>query len=226
MLKAMRLVVVIVNRGIGEEVIEFGHENNIDYAFLAHGRGTIKSEILSVLGLGTVDKDVVASLIPRYNLKTYLTGLSGLLKLKRPGKGIAFSIPLFALNALIAQNIENAIVDDDDDFSEERTEKPVVTKFNVIVAVVEAGFVEPVMDAAKEVGAAGGTLLHARGVGREAAETFMGASLQAEKEVIAILAPHSTHKDIMERINTDYGILSEAKGVVFSLPVDEIVGIG
>ncbi len=37
------------------------------------------------------------------------------------------------------------------------------TKYEVILCVINAGFSELVMDAAKEVGARGGTVIHARG---------------------------------------------------------------
>ncbi|MDL2217925.1 hypothetical protein LJC27_04635 [Christensenellaceae bacterium OttesenSCG-928-M15] len=222
----MRIIIVIVDRGKGNEVAEFGQLNNIDYAFLTYGRGTLRGEMLNMLGLGTVDKDVVASIIPRREVKTHLAGLSGLLKLKRPGKGIAFSIPLGALNGLVANAIETTFQQDED--QEKEVMKPMAPKFSLIITVVEAGFVDQVMESAKSAGATGGTLLHARGIGREegAQESIMGASLQTEKEVVTILAERTMHKEIMEAINKDCGILTRAKGVVFSLPVDEIVGIG
>lgn len=219
----MRLVMVVVNRGKGEEVQEFNHENNIDFSYLAYGRGTLRGEMVNMLGLGTVDKDVIISLVPLHEIKTYLAGLCGLLKLKRPGKGIAFTMPLMSLNALVAQTIEHALPLEEDE--QEKEVKAVTPKFSLIITIVEQGFVEQVMDAAKSAGATGGTLLHARGIGREEAETFLGASLQTEKEVVTILAERSMHREIMERINSSCGVLCEAKGVVFSLPVDEIVGI-
>lgn len=226
MAELMRMIVVIVDRGKGEEVAEFGHENNVDYAYLTYGRGTLRGEMLNLLGLGTVDKDVVVSLIPKKEVKTHLAGLTGLLKLKRPGKGIAFSIPVGALNGLVASNIEGAYKDAENGEDEKKEGKPMEAKFSLIVAVVEAGFVDQTVDAAKSAGATGGTLLNARGVGREEGETIMGANLQTEKQVVAILAERTMHKEIMEAINKDCGILSEAKGVVFSLPVDELAGIG
>ena len=221
MVEAMRLVVAIVNRGKGEEIAEYDREDNIDYSFLAYGRGTVRGEMLNMLGLGTVDKDVVATLLPQHAVKTHLAGLAGLLKLKRPGQGIAFSIPLTALNALVARDIQAAYPNE-----EEKEVKPLSAKFGLILIVVEAGFVDQVMETAKEAGATGGTLLHARGIGREEGENFLGAALQAEKEVISILAERHTHKQIMEAVNKTCGVTSPAKGVVFSLPVDEIVGIG
>ena len=86
----MMALVAIADRGKGEEIAEFCRENAIDYNYLTLGRGTVNSELLTLLGLGEIDKDILISLLPRSAVKTHLAGLSGLLKLKRPGAGIAF----------------------------------------------------------------------------------------------------------------------------------------
>ncbi len=218
------MLVTIVDRGKGGEVADFCAENNVYYNFITYGQGTVRSEMLNLLGLGTIDKDLVISLLPKSEVGTHLAGLSGLLKLKRPGRGIAFSMPLYAINALVAQCIGAAFPSGQTET--EKEVKPVAAKFNLIVAVVESGYVDQVMAAAKPAGAAGGTLLHARGVGRDTDETFLGTSLQTEKELVAILAEHAAHREIMEAINKNCGLLTDAKGIVFSLPVEDIAGIG
>ena len=45
-------------------------------------------------------------------------------------------------------------------------------KYEMILAIVNAGFSETVMEAAKEVGARGGTVIHARGTANKEAEQF------------------------------------------------------
>lgn len=218
------MLMTIVDRGKGEEVAEFCMENNIYYNFITYGQGTVRSEMLNILGLGTVDKDLVLSLVPKSSVKTHLAGLSGLLKLKRPGKGIALSVPLYALNALVAQCIGEAVSPDESEA--EREVSKVAAKFSMILAIVESGYVDQVMEAAKSAGATGGTLLHARGVGGNSGHTFLGDALETEKELVTILAEHAAHIEIMEAINKTCGLLTDAKGIVFSLPVEDIAGIG
>ena len=44
--------------------------------------------------------------------------------------------------------------------------------YEVIICIVNAGYSELVMDAAKEVGARGGTVIHAKGTANKEAEQF------------------------------------------------------
>ncbi|MGI6153659.1 MAG: P-II family nitrogen regulator [Christensenellaceae bacterium] len=97
--------------------------------------------------------------------------------------------------------------------------------FELIITVVNRGFADDVMDAAKEVGASGGTVLYARGTGVHEAETFFGITIQPEKEVVLILTEYEKRKDIMKAIARGAGLLKEGKGMSFSLPVEDIAGI-
>ena len=55
------------------------------------------------------------------------------------------------------------------------------TKYEVILCVINAGFSELVMDAAKEVGARGGTVIHARGTANKEAEQFFHITINTDK---------------------------------------------
>lgn len=65
------------------------------------------------------------------------------------------------------------------------------TLHELIVVILNQGYVDLVMDAARDAGAYGGTVIHAKGTGMEQAEKFMGVSLAAEKEMIFIVAKKS-----------------------------------
>ena len=95
----------------------------------------------------------------------------------------------------------------------------------LIVAVANRGFAEEVMDAAKSAKAVGGTVVHARGTGIKEAEKFFGITIQPEKELILIVAPSKHRQGIMEAIATKAGLKTEAKSIVFSLPVTGVAGL-
>ena len=63
--------------------------------------------------------------------------------------------------------------------------------FKCILAIVNNGFSEVAMDAAKACGAKGGTILHGRGTISKDAEKFFNISIQPEKEIVMILAPNN-----------------------------------
>lgn len=99
------------------------------------------------------------------------------------------------------------------------------SKFEMILCIVNTGFSETVMDAAKEVGARGGTVIHARGTANKEAEQFFHITIQPDKEIVLILVPEQIKDDVLHAIYRSAGLKTEGQGIAFSLPVDEVVGI-
>ncbi|MBE6657279.1 MAG: P-II family nitrogen regulator [Ruminococcaceae bacterium] len=98
-------------------------------------------------------------------------------------------------------------------------------RYECILCIVNAGFTDNVMDAAKSAGARGGTVLHARGTGAREAETFFGITVQEEKEIVMILVPADIKADVLHTLYHAVGLNTPGQGIAFSLPVDEVVGI-
>lgn len=98
-------------------------------------------------------------------------------------------------------------------------------EFNLIITIVDRGFSDPVIKAAKSAGAEGATIITARGAGIHETDTFMGVAIQPEKEVVMTLVKKLIRKKVMREICKSCGLTDEGKGMCFSLPVDEIGGI-
>ena len=98
-------------------------------------------------------------------------------------------------------------------------------KFELIVTIIDHGYSEEVMKHAKQAGATGGTVLHARGTGDSEIAQLFGITIQPEKEFVLILTPVKDKENIMKAIAKGAGLATEAKGISFSLPVDDIVGV-
>ena len=98
-------------------------------------------------------------------------------------------------------------------------------KCDLIVVIVNNGFSELVMQAAKEKGATGGTVIHGRGTGTDEAEKFFGITITPEKEMVLILVESSLKADIMKEVCKRAGLSTPGHGISFSLPVDGVVGI-
>ena len=94
-------------------------------------------------------------------------------------------------------------------------------KHDLILTIVNRGFADEVMSAAKAAGAFGGTVVNARGTGTH----FFGAIIQPEKELVLILTEREKRNSIMEAICRDAGLSKEGMGICFSLPVDGVAGI-
>jgi nitrogen regulatory protein PII len=95
----------------------------------------------------------------------------------------------------------------------------------VIFCIVNSGYSEAVMDAAKKFGARGGTVIDARGTASKEAETFFGVTVEPEKEIIMILVPTKRRDKILEALYDEVGLATAGQGIAFSIPVDGVVGL-
>ena len=99
------------------------------------------------------------------------------------------------------------------------------SKHEMIMCIVNAGFSETVMEAAKSAGARGGTILNGRGTANKEAESFFHIAIQPEKEVVMILVPAEIKDAVLHALYQKAGLDSMVQGIAFSLPVDEVVGL-
>lgn len=97
--------------------------------------------------------------------------------------------------------------------------------FEVVLCIVNAGFSDAVMDAARECGAGGGTVLNARGTAKEEAEKLFNISIQPEKEIVLMLVKKEVKEQILHAIYKNVGLNTPGQGIAFTMPVDDVVGI-
>ena len=98
-------------------------------------------------------------------------------------------------------------------------------KFEVIFCIVNSGFSDDVMDAAREFGAKGGTVIRARGTANPEAEKLFNIAIQPEKEIIMILVNTKIKNDILHALYKNVGLNTPGQGIAFSLPVESTVGL-
>ena len=214
-LARLKLLVTIVDRPRGEAVARICGGLGVHLHLGMLGRGTASSEVLDFLGLGETDKAVILGELVRG------------LHLRRPGKGILFTLPLSGISRRAAACLSRPVPEETTEGARGMEENRGAGgyRYELIVASVDQGQTDQVMDAARSAGAAGGTLLHARRAGVHEAEKFYGISLQKERELVAILAPRAQKAGIMRAIAQSLTLEGEQGGVVFSLPVDSIEGL-
>lgn len=215
------LMTTIVDRKIANKYIDLYRENNLHVAFLTLGMGTAANEILDYLGLDNPEKAVVFSVLEEDAWVNIKKMLQKKLQIDAPGGGIAFITPLSSIGGRKA--LEFLLEKQDYQKTEESTLKN--TNHELIIVIAEQGYTNQIMDAARAAGANGGTVIHAKGTGMEAAEKFMGVSLAAEKELIFIVSKTGEKNAIMQAVMTAAGLDSKAKAITFSLPVTDTAGL-
>ncbi len=98
-------------------------------------------------------------------------------------------------------------------------------KYEVIVVIVNEGHSDKVMDAARDAGARGGTITHARGSGTKEIEKRYGIAITPQKEMLYILVNEKIRDSVMDAVNKAAGLDTMGQGIVFALPVDNVSGI-
>jgi nitrogen regulatory protein PII len=93
-------------------------------------------------------------------------------------------------------------------------------KYELVLCVVNAGFSQNVMEAARAAGAKGGTIVRARGTANPESEECFNITNQPDKEIVMILTKKEIKDDIMHAVYKECGPASEGQGLVFSLPVN------
>ena len=94
-----------------------------------------------------------------------------------------------------------------------------------IFCIVNSGYSDAVMEAAKKLGARGGTVINARGTASKEAETFFHITIEPEKEIVMILVPTKIKDAVLHALYKEVGLDTAGQGIAFSVPVDGVVGI-
>lgn len=215
------MMVTITNRNLTKKFTNFYQENGVDISVTTVGRGTAASEILDYFGLDGTEKSVLFHVVTGEVWKALKVGLQRKMQIDVPGIGIAFIIPLSSIGGKKALNYltsgQNFVKGEESELKD--------TKYELLVVIANHGYTELIMDAARSVHAAGGTVIHAKGTGTEKAEKFLGVTLVPEKEMVFIVVRKNQKNDIMRAIMDQAGLESKARSIVFSLPVTDTAGM-
>lgn len=213
------VILSIIERGKAKAYIEMLGKRNIGFHTQCVGQGTASSEMMDILGLGSNDKDIVLSYAPRKVVAALAAELTKDLSSGMGYNGLMMLLSISAINNITAELL---LQTENSEIEGEESAMKSEYHHSLILITVNQGYTDRVMQTAKKAGATGGTVIRAR---LEGTEQVMALQVQEEKEIIAILAPDSVRNQIMEEVNKEFGLRSEARGVVCSVPVDRAMKI-
>ena len=100
-------------------------------------------------------------------------------------------------------------------------------KYELIVSIVNRGYSDYVVNASREAGATGGTIVFARGTNNSGQdESFMGIQIQPEKDIVLILVKSEDKRVVMRAICDSTSALEKSgHGICFAMPVTNVVGL-
>jgi nitrogen regulatory protein PII len=223
----LKLAVFIVDWSRTKKISTLFPKGNERFHFVCKGLGTASSEILDMLGIGSIEKAVIICLEDERKVAGLLRDVGGKLGLHNRGAGIAFTIPLSSINhpvlKIFTRQPDGLQAEEDGGEGVHKMREEI--QFDLIVAILNQGYSDEFMQAARDAGAGGGTIINARGLSSGGTKKIFGISIQDEKEIIIILSTRAKKTPIMSALSKSYGVSSKADGLIFSLPVDAISGV-
>lgn len=215
----LNFVISIVDRRHAAGIASIYEEQGLPLTLGMLGRGTATQKMLDLYGLADTEKVLACTVADGETTKNLIHTARHRLYLDIPGNGIMVAIPLKSVGGgkTLAYLTDNKTPD--------KSLPELDLAHELIIIIANDGHSEPIMDAAREAGAGGGTVLHAKGTGAHKAEKFFGVSLADEKEMIIIVAKSGEKAAIMQSVLTACGPGTPAGAISFSLPVTAVAGL-
>jgi len=208
----------IVERDKGKKLIKKLEDMNIKINFQCVGMGTAPTEMMDIFGIGTRDKDIVISLGLEETVKDMMANFGSTFESHSKFGGLMIILKVNAANRILTELLGFN--------SEKNTEKGTGSMKNehhnnLIFISVNDGYSDSVMQVARKAGATGGTIMRGRLGSIEQLADVGKTDVDGEREILLILAPKSTSAQIMEEVNKQFGITSDANGIIVALPTEK-----
>ena len=226
---APKMVVTIIDRDNAPRLEDILREKHVHFNYSFFGMGTASSEILKTFGLSGTEKTVCVCFEPAALAHSLMISVAERLELTHPGNGIVFLMPVSGADSNISNTLGKEFEQHRERWAQfmeaESLKKHEEARYELVMAIISQGHSEAVMHVARAHGVRGGTVVHARHAGVEDVVKFFGISVQAEKEIVAMLVHKGQKRELMQAICADCGTKAEVRGLVISLPVEACAGI-
>lgn len=212
-------VIAVVERSKEKKMEELFAALELPLLLTLHGRGTATAAQLNLCGLEATEKVLIAAVADGGKTRQLIKSAKQKLYIDFPGNGIILAVPVKSMGGgrTLAYLTNNTRPDSAVPAS--------VFDHELIIVILNEGHADPVMDAARSAGAAGGTILHAKGTGAKQARRFFGVTLAEEKELILIVSGAAEKAAIMRAVIEQNGPGTAPGAIAFSLPISAVAGL-
>ena len=212
--KNIELVCVIVNFGLGSNIIHKAKQEGIFGGTILLCKGTINNKVLKFFGLTDVRKEMVLMAGETDNVYKALEKLNEEFKFEKPNHGIAFTTSIsniLGTRSCKTNNIKEKGVDN--------------IMYQSITVIVDKGKGEDVIDAATKAGSKGGTIINARGSGIHETSKLFAMEIEPEKEIVIILSKADDVDKIVSSIKNEMKIDEPGKGIIYTQDIKKAYGL-
>ena len=223
---AMRLLFTITDVKEAKKIEELLFQAHLPIYYQCRGQGPAKSELLDICGLSGRARLITVTILPQKLVDSIFTSLSQKYHITRKGMGIAGTIPITGIQEIVLKMMDEEMrrkLEENIERNEIEMNKDAM--YTMVLTAVKEGYSDHVIDAALKAGAKGGSVIRGRRRGNEAIVQFLGISMQEEQEFVLVIVPKDKKADIMKSVSDSCGLKTPAKGVILSIPIEEIIGL-
>ncbi len=204
-----KLIMCIVPHDSGEFITNAAKEAGAGGGTIIMGRGTASSNLLQLLGLGDTSKDITMNIVEEKIARHVCAQIENACSSKKAHFGVMFTIDVKGFMKAGKLRKDSAV-------SEKTEGEDNMQKYEMINIIVNKGYAEDAMAAARKAGAGGGTIISAKGTAREGDSTFFGVDIVPEKEMLMILVPQDKRDAIVQAVAGLACFEKAGSGIIFS----------
>ena len=216
-----KLLISLVGRNKGDALVDVAKAAGARGGTIAVGRAVVDNRLLQMLSLADMLQDVVFNLL-RDEAEAVSEAIRAAYR-NPSGKISGLSIMLDVSDMLIRVQPQDHIPGQN---SPDTRSEPMNSGYTLLTIIVNHGYADDVMAAARKAGASGGTILNARGTGREEDVKFFGITLVPEKEMLLIVAENSKADAILDAIRKIPNLTEPGGGIVYAMNVEKFIVLG
>ncbi|MCQ2576316.1 MAG: transcriptional regulator [Treponema sp.] len=225
-----KLITTIVPKNSGELITSAANNAGATGGTILMGQGTAASGILQLLGLGDSSKEITFNIVPD---EVYPQAKEEIIKStssKKAHFGVFFALEVgnFIKAGNTASDLKTKGTESIKESIETTGEKNMnpQTNYELINVIVNKGYAEDAMAAARKAGAGGGTIINARGTAKESDAKFFGMKIVPEKEMLMILVPADKKEEIVKAINSLPCFNESGSGIIFCQEAKDFTLLG
>jgi nitrogen regulatory protein PII len=220
MFKSGKLLITMLGRHRGEQLVAVAKAAGARGGTMLLGRSQSPSCFLRALSLADVQQDIIFILMGEEApavlgaLRAAAKGYPRHLK----GMAILLDVPDMFIRVSQGANGPGRLEDGENNHME--------SGYSLITVIVNNGYADDIMAAARKAGARGGTIINARGTGTEEDVKFFGIPLVPEKEMLLIVTENSQASAISEAMISTSHLSEPGVGIMFSINVEQFITLG
>jgi nitrogen regulatory protein PII len=209
------LLAAVVPHDCGDDFMQAAKKAGAGGGTVVMARGYSSSSLLNVLGLGDVFFDLVYIIIDEPQREPIRAALITHTKNEKHDFGVLFEVN-------VTKFIRLGVLNN----SEKDSSMQENTPYEMITLIVNKGYADDAMAAARKAGAGGGTIVYAHGTGKEEDAKFFGITIVPEKEMLIILIERDKTDAVVEAIRALPCLSEPGIGIAFSVDVTDFTVLG